>query len=97
MFEIIDDGDNVIICKFSGKFDTAACDEHMESITPLMARPEQLCFDFEGLEFIASSFFRICLTAHREKKEELIIINVPPVIRRMFKISNLDQLLLSNA
>ena len=30
MFEIIDNGDNVIICKFSGKFDTAACDEHMD-------------------------------------------------------------------
>ena len=97
MFEIIDNGDNVIICKFSGKFDTAACDEHMDSITPLMSRPEKLQFDFEGLQFIASSFFRIVLTAHHEKKDDLVIINVPPVIRKMFKISNLDQMLLGNS
>ena len=97
MFEIIDDGDSVIICKFSGKFDTAACDEHMESLTLLMARPEKLQFDFEGLQFIASSFFRIVLAAHHEKKEDLVIVNVPPVIRKMFKISNLDQILLGNS
>ena len=87
MIEIIEDN-NVITCKFSGKFDSDVCAEVMPMITPLLDRDGRLVYDFADLDFIASPFFQICLVAYKKLHNNFSIINVPPMILKMFKITH---------
>jgi anti-anti-sigma factor len=86
--------DGKLRCAFQGAMDTAACGKMAEA---LYARIDTarlpIVFDMQGVEFMASAFFRICLTVGKKAGgDKFSIINLSPMCKRMFKIAGLDRI-----
>ncbi|MCX6270590.1 MAG: STAS domain-containing protein [Bacteroidetes bacterium] len=89
----------------AGRYDTAACGKLSEMILGKIAAmrgtgdPSKLLdgkvvFDFKDVEFVSSSFFRICISVTRQvNKGSLIIINCNHYLVNTFKIAGLGELL----
>ncbi|MGA2822001.1 MAG: STAS domain-containing protein [Bacteroidales bacterium] len=55
---------------------------------------EKINFDMKDVNFISSSFIRICLITFKQcQKENFAIINCDPFLKNFFKIARLDDLL----
>lgn len=72
--------------------DTLACNEIEEQLTEIMEECESgglsFAFDLAEVDFIASSFLRLCLQAsHKLGVEKVSIVNVSPPIKKVFKIA----------
>jgi len=84
---------------FTGRQDYLAAGELSEIIQlePIMKNrnPEDLIiFDIGGVDYIASSFIRICVIyAKHTDKGRFSIINCQPFVKKTFKISGLDEFL----
>lgn len=84
---------------FSGRLDYGAAGELTEIIQsePIMRNrnPEDsLIFDIGEVDYIASSFIRICVIyAKQAVKGRFSIINCQPFVKKTFKISGLDEVL----
>ena len=81
-------------CAFQGALDTVACDT---MAADLYARVEKaalpVIFDLNGVEFMASAFFRICLVVGKKLgSDKFSIINLSPMCKRMFKIAGLNRI-----
>lgn len=54
----------------------------------------KIIFDLKEVDYIASSFIRICVsTAKQLKKGNFEIINSDPVIKKTYKVAGLDEIL----
>ena len=94
-----------LICKFSGRLDTLNCVSLSEEIqnkieelkqeqTDKDQLEESIHFDMKDVNYISSSFIRICLhTYHQSKKGNFSIINSDPLLKKTFKIAGLGELL----
>ncbi len=49
-------------------------------------------FDLEKVDFIGSSFLRLCIMAAKESKGSLSIVNVSPILRKTFKIAGFENI-----
>lgn len=87
-------------CMFVGKLDTLQSQEiqpvvEFETETCQARKPDEvlkICFDFSDVEFISSTFIRICVaTAKTVGKENFSIINTNPLIKKTLKIAGLDK------
>ena len=84
---------------FVGKMDTLAIPRLNEMIDaePLMTghQPgDRIIFDLKEVDYIASSFIRICVShAKLAGAGNFSIINCQPMIKKTFKISGLDEVL----
>ena len=84
---------------FEGRMDTIASLKISEILTthPLVQaiQPEdRIVFDLAGVDFIASSFIRICISqAKQVGSSRFSIANCQPFIKKTLKISGLDDLL----
>lgn len=84
---------------FTGRLDYMAAGELNEIIQsePIMKnrQPEDsLVFDIGGVDYIASSFIRICVIhAKQSGSNRFSIINCQPFVKKTFKISGLDEIL----
>jgi len=87
-------------CMFVGKLDTLQSQEiqpvvEFETETCQSRKPDEelkICFDFSDVEFISSTFIRICVaTAKTVGKENFSIINTNPLIKKTLKIAGLDE------
>jgi len=81
-------------CVFDGPMNTTVCGAMAES---LQARIDTaglpVVFDLQGVDYVASAFFRICLVAVKKVGgDKLTIINLSPTCQRMFKIAGLDRI-----
>lgn len=47
-------------------------------------------FDLGKVDFIGSSFLRLCVMAAKESKGSLSIVNVSPILRKTFKIAGFE-------
>ncbi len=84
-----------IVIEFEGRLDTAKClkieaevrDKTLGSSTPVV-------FDLGGVDFVCSSFLRLCIYACQQAGTHgFQIRNSSPSIKRVFKIAGLDAML----
>jgi anti-anti-sigma factor len=86
---------------FSGRMDTAAsaaaADQVARELAACGAIPGQsltVQFDLQAVDFVGSTFMRICIAAAK-KGDRLAILNTSPMVAKTFKIAGLDQWLAS--
>lgn len=108
MLEFIYDQDNCILtCSFPSRLDSLNSNEIGEIIRnkldellesdhnkPASEEDFQLIFNLEGVDYIASSFMRVCLAhAKRFPDGKFSIVNTMPQIKKVFKIAGLDRVM----
>ncbi|MBN1198876.1 MAG: STAS domain-containing protein [Bacteroidales bacterium] len=83
----------LVVCHLSGRLDTIvslALEPKIDQITPPV---KQMDFDFSEVDYISSSFLRICLKKFKELGEGNFWISSPkPDIKKVFKIAGLEKL-----
>ena len=81
-----------LVVTFPKKVDTAMCsDFEAELIEKLKEENIVVVFDMEGVEYIASSFLRVCVeTAKQITTDRFTLVNVPSFVQKVFKVSGLD-------
>jgi len=88
--------DNTIICLLAGRLDTIASQELEPEIEALEPGEKGLVFDFSNVEYISSTFLRICLKSFKVLgSERFWITNPSPDIKKVFKIAGLEKLVRS--
>ena len=82
-----------LVLTFPKKVDTAICGTfEAELAEKLKVENVVVVFDMTGVEYIASSFLRICLeTAKQISTDRFTLINVPPFVQKVFKVAGLDE------
>ena len=84
---------------FAGRLDTLAVQKLSEIIQINLPKNEgtsgeKIIFDLKEVDYIASSFIRICVSvAKHAGANQFSIINCQPFIKKTFKISGLDEIL----
>lgn len=62
--------------------------------TKLNASVKEVIFDMKDVEYISSSFLRICLkTLSHTGSEKFGIVNVSPTVLKVFQIANLNSMI----
>jgi anti-anti-sigma factor len=93
------EGEKVVTLVFSGRMDFLAVSNLNEIIgaEPVMQNwsPEnKIVFDLSEVDYIASSFIRICVSfAKQAGSGRFSIVNCQPFVKKTFKISGLDDVL----
>ena len=91
--------EKVITLTFTGRMDFLAVAKLIEIIEaePVMKdwKPEnKIVFDLREVDYIASSFIRICVShAKQAGPGRFSIVNCQPFVKKTFKISGLDEIL----
>ena len=91
--------EKVITLTFTGRMDFLAVAKLIEMIEaePVMKdwKPEnKIVFDLREVDYIASSFIRICVShAKQAGPGRFSIVNCQPFVKKTFKISGLDEIL----
>jgi anti-anti-sigma factor len=91
--------EKIITLVFAGRMDALAVNSLNEMIAaePVMKMltPEyNMVFDLKDVDYIASSFIRICVShAKQAGAGRFSIANCQPFIKKTFKISGLDEIL----
>ena len=81
-----------IVCKFEGRMDTSKCLEAEQEVLENIEGAKSVVFDLSGVEYIASSFLRLCgKVAHKTGIDNYSIINATPPVRKVFKIAGLSE------
>jgi anti-anti-sigma factor len=97
-------GTQTLLCTFTDRLDTVHCAELAPQVDAQVnsllagAQPEmnaakapKVVFDLAGVDFVASSFFRICIAlAKRLRKGNLSIRNTNPLVKKTFTMAGLD-------
>ncbi|MFC1617231.1 STAS domain-containing protein [Candidatus Margulisiibacteriota bacterium] len=84
-----------LYCVFSGRLDTEACIEYQDQIDEKIKEASvKVLFNFKEVDYISSSFLRICLKSSKELgQDRFAIINVSPNIKKVFKIAGFDRII----
>jgi anti-anti-sigma factor len=84
-----------LICAFSGRLDTERCltlEKELDEDAGKSTGP--VVFDLAEVDYIASSFLRICIKyAKKLGKENFSLINTSPALKKVFKIAGFDELI----
>lgn len=80
--------DNQLVALFSGRLDTAAAQQTIQDVKPLLeAANTEIILDCKDLEYISSSGLRIFLSIRKEaasKGSKVIVRNISADIRQVF-------------
>ncbi|OGV54001.1 MAG: hypothetical protein A2017_02095 [Lentisphaerae bacterium GWF2_44_16] len=84
-----------VICIFKGNMDTVACRELETELVQMLnhckADNLPLVLDLAEVDYIASSFLRICImSAQQLGKENVNIVNVTHQVKKVFKMAGLS-------
>jgi len=83
-----------VICRFSKRLDTIVAydmEPHIDQATEL---GKKLIFDFYGVDYISSTFLRICIKKYKELgNEQFWIRHAKPEIKKVFKIAGLEKMI----
>lgn len=84
-----------LILRFQGRLDTARCTQIESQVRDMVASPAApVIFDLDGVDFVCSSFLRLCVFAKGQAAGlGFQITNVHPSIKRVLKIAGLDSML----
>ena len=88
--------DNKLYCCFSGRIDTKASLELEDELLDKLQHTDlQVVFDFSGLEYIASSFLRVCVKAVRvlHSGNSITVKNVSSEILHILEMTGFDKLM----
>ena len=87
-------GDTIEL-RFKPQLDTATCQRIEEEVQAAVTEPNgPVVFNLEGVEFVSSSFLRLCVYASRQAGDgNFHVTNVDPNIKRVFKIAGFDSML----
>jgi len=86
--------DEVTVVALSGEFDLAGVERFELALGKLESAPGAVLVDLSGLVFLDSSGLRALVMADQRAKQEgrrLAIVPGPPVVRRVFEITQLDE------
>ena len=104
MAEIVyDEGARKLVCRLAGKMDIVTSTEIEtqlgEKLAALKAadanhREIAVALDLKGVDFVASAFFRVCVSLSKQvRKGSFSIVNTNPKLKQVFMISGLDGLI----
>ncbi len=94
--------DNVLTFHFKGRLDTEKSQEisgltieKIRDFSELKSEnPFKIVFDIKEVDYIASAFIRICIIAAKSvEKGNFELINSTPMIKKIFKIAGLADVL----
>jgi anti-anti-sigma factor len=87
--------DGKLACSFLCNMTTEACAKcENELFEKIRAMKLPVVFDLSKVDYIASIFFGICLSIMKEPGiESFALINVKPNVKKVFKISGIDNLI----
>jgi anti-sigma B factor antagonist len=82
-------------CNFTGRLDTLASQAiDAELKAKLNPGITDIIFDLLGVEYLSSSFLRICLSSLKHTgKDHFRVTNVSPTALKVFQIANLNEIL----
>ena len=81
-----------VMCKFLGRIDTTKCIDAEQVVMESIEGAEVIVFDLDGVEYVASSFLRLCGKAsHKVDNNNFSIVNVAPSVKKVFKIAGLSE------
>ena len=82
--------DNFVTFTFQNRMDTVKCMESEKEVIENIKDSDTVVFNMEGVEYIASSFLRLCgRAANIVDAGNFSIINVVPSVKKVFKIAGL--------
>ena len=84
---------NEVTLSVEGWLDTQAAPALLAELEQLDDHVESLIMDFSGLEYMSSTGLRALVVAYEKVKGGLVIKNVSPRIRSIFKTTGLDKTL----
>lgn len=84
---------NEVTLSVEGWLDTQAAPALLAELEQLDDHVESLIMDFSGLEYMSSTGLRALVVAYEKVKGALVIKNVSPRIRSIFKTTGLDKTL----
>lgn len=89
------ENEGILKCKFSGRLDTILSQTiDAELKTKIKPGIKEIIFDLSGVEYLSSSFLRICISTLRQTgKDHFSVINVTPSALKVFQIANLTEIL----
>ena len=83
-----------VICHLSGRLDTIVSQNVEPEINSSIDKEKKLIFDFSQVEYISSTFLRICLMKYKALGGENFWIRHPkPDVKKVFMIAGLDRLI----
>ena len=89
-----------LIFAFSGRLDTMTStgiqDEVVAKISEGGGGEEsvRVVFDMAGVNYVASSFLRLCCAAAKKvKPDKLLLVEVVPSVRRVFEMAGLNSII----
>jgi anti-anti-sigma factor len=84
-----------LVCSFSGQIDTETTLSVEEELFEKINENEgSVVFDLKEVDYIASSFLRVCLRAAKMMgKDRFVIIQVAPPVKKVFKIAGFDKIM----
>ena len=97
--------EKLLTCTFKGRMDTVVCSQllaELDSKYISLSDNEDknavlefgIIFDLKEVNFISSSFIRLCVAAKKRVKDgKFSIRNSDPFIKKTFKIAGLDDIL----
>jgi Anti-anti-sigma regulatory factor (antagonist of anti-sigma factor) len=82
-----------LVLTFPKKIDTAVCGTFENELNEkLKTSQADVIFDLSGVEYIASSFLRICVdVAKKTGKDNFLLKNVPPFVEKVLKVAGLEE------
>jgi acetyl-CoA synthetase len=87
----ITEHDTTLVVRLIGRLDSTQCQSIHE---PLIARingaGKAVVLDMEEVTFVASAFLRLCIMAAKMVDGRIRMINVSPMLKKVFKIAGLD-------
>ena len=83
-----------MICHLSGRLDTIISQNLEPEINKCTDPGKKLIFDFSQVDYISSTFLRICLMKFKELgSEKFWICHPKPDVKKVFMIAGLDRLI----
>ncbi len=81
-----------ILLSVEGRLDTVASEELEKRISGLDTS-DGLCIDLGAVDYVSSAFLRICIKCSKGLGEGKFCLRNPrPEVRKVFKVSNLEQI-----
>jgi anti-anti-sigma factor len=94
----VDEGRLIFV--FSGRLDTMTSTAIQDEVVTRISggrggdEPLRVVFDLAGVDYVASSFLRLCCAAAKKlKPEKLLLLNLVPAVRRVFELAGLDSII----
>ena len=89
------ENNGILECHFSGRLDTMVS-QTIDAELKVKLNPgiKDIVFDLSNVDYLSSSFLRICLSSLRHAgKDHFRVINVSPTALKVFQIANLTEIL----